>query len=371
MSLDIKWSSLSPSIGETIKTFLNNRLDGVELPSILRSIEVLAFELGSIPPEITIKDIADPFPEFYAEDTNQDINASDDESEPEEQEQGTAGATRTPSSGSATTSPQQRRRSLSQTIRSPAHERNITTDDLETASTSSGPPPYDAHLIHRPSLSVNGWEGMNLPYFQSAFATPSHGIVSASGLSTPRPRFMGGSNTFQPVESSIGELQNVRTETGLGGQRNVSSSNAANISGRKHWRISSAETTASREPKVSDDIQLEVHLQYSGNIVVQLKADLALNYPSPSFVTLPIEMTISELQIDTVAVLAYIESQLHVSLLEGPENPIRDLKIESRIGEQAKVSLNDVEKVEKFMLREVQDMLERELVFPSYYTFLV
>lgn len=352
------------------------------MPSVLRNIEVLSFDLGSIPPEITIKDITDPFPEFYEDDAANVLNTDDASSDEEDDVQTRADASPNTGAGSLSSSPEQRRHSIGlgrpprisshrNNINESTHERAITMDDLETASSSSGPPPYDAHLSHRPMNSANGWEGMNLPYFHSAFATPSNGIVSASGLSTPRPRFMGAINTLQPIGPMGGQARNISTSYGLAGQRTVSGANAANISGRRHLRISSAESLYKPDHKVTEDTQIEVHVQYQGDIVMHLKVDLALNYPSPSFVTLPIEMTLSELEIDAVAVLAYIDAKLHVSLLEGPESPMKNLKIESRIGEQAKVSLNDVEKIEKFMLKEVQDMVERELVFPSYYTFLI
>lgn len=380
MSLEIDWSSLGPSVSSKIQDFLNGILVEAELPNILRNIEVLSFDLGTTAPEITLRDITDPFPEFYEDEHTE---STEETSNQAEQDQRVAPNDASPvSQVSLSSSPEQRRRSIiglgrpsppseRSNLNNETHERPLILEDLETASNSSGPPPYDSHLSHRPMHSASGWEGMNLPYFHSAFAMPSNGIVSASGLSTPRPRFMGGINSFHAVGPMAPESRNVTTTNPLSGQRNVSSMNAAMISGRRHQRMSSADCSQKPDRGTTDDTQVEVHIQYLGDIVMHLKIDLALNYPSPSFVTLPLRMTLSELQVETVAVIAYIKSKLHISLLEGPDNPIKDFKIETQIGDQAKVSISDVGKVEKFMLKEIQNMVERELVFPSYYTLLI
>lgn len=368
MSLEIDWKALDPTIARSIKSFLNLRLKGAELPGFLRNVEILSFDLGSIPPEIVINDIADPFDEFYEDESERELeegnNADENGANNQQQDSGTG------LGGSRQTSPEQRRQSMSMGLtlreRRVSGSRHLTTEDLETASVSSGPPPYAEHHGHRPMNSASGWEGMNVPYFHSAFATPNSGIVSASGLSTPRPRFMGWSNTFQPAET-ITERDGVAS-----GRRASITESVGSEDG--HRRSSSAETLNTSLPErhaKPEDTQIEVQIKYAGDIVVKLKVDLALNYPSPFFVTLPIEMAISELYVDTIGVIAYIDGKVHVSLLEGLDNPIKEFKIKSQIGDQDKVSLTDVDKVEKFMLREIQAMVESELVFPSYYTILL
>lgn len=360
MSLEINWNSLRPTLGKTFKDFLNTRLEDAALPSMLRNIEILSFSLGTIPPEIQIQDITDPFPEFYEDDS--DCETDEDDTAVDHELVGTTGdGAQANSRSPMSTSPAQRRRSLgaeasSVPPRGHEHSRALELDDLETASTTSGPPPYESHQTHRPMHSASGWEGMSLPFFHSQFAASNTGIVSASGLSTPRPRFLGWSNPPQAFDQA----------------RSPESRRPSMSSVRQgHNRTSSGQSEPIDKKGSPADTQLEVQLSYCGNVVVQLKVDLALNYPSAFFVTLPIEMTISEFQIDTTAVIAYIDKKVHFSLLEESDNPIKAFKITSHIGDQDKVHLTDVEKVEKFMLKEVQNMVEKELVFPSYYTFML
>lgn len=389
MSLDINWSSLDRSIANTIKTILNDRFAEAELPSILRNIEILAFDIGSVPPEITLRDIADPFPEFYEDESECLEEEDDDDGEEDKDEIETEADEEAIQDESGTmplgTSPEQqrlrRRRSLSmdpvmmETNHPQHHQQRLhrlhedrgmmmMVDDLDTASQSSGPPPYDMHHTHRATHSASGWEGMNLPFFHSAFAAPNNRIVSASsGLSTPMLNTAGWSSTYQ-----LHQHQQPQPPLPISERARRTSRTSA---GRRDDSTTEGQSKQDARNKRPEDVQLEVHILYTGDIVVQLKVDLALNYPSPFFVTLPIDMTISELHIDTIAAVAYIDQKVHVSLLEGLDNPIKDFKIKSRIGEQEKVSLTDVEKVEKFMLKAVQDMVEKELVFPSYYTVVL
>ncbi|CCG84191.1 protein of unknown function [Taphrina deformans PYCC 5710] len=357
MSLEVNWKALDPALGSSLRTLLNARLTNAHLPGFLRNVDILSFNLGSVPPEIVIKDITDPFPEFYEDDSEAEMQ----DTSGVEEERGSAerDAGRQPSETGLGISPAQRRRSSGHEPTLSSSNIHNDEDDHETASVLSGPPPYAEHLSHRPMNSMSGWEGMNVPYFQSAFATPNQGIVSASGLSTPRPRFLGWANAFQPADTT-----SISSSNDHGCDRRMPS--------QTDRRTSMAGTRASiNTPGDPSDVQLEVQLRYTGDIVVKLKVDLALNYPSPFFVTLPVEMTISDLLVDTTAVAAYIDDKVHVSLLEGIQNPIQDFKIKSKIGEQDKVSLTDLEKVEKFMLKEIQSVVEKELVFPSYYTFLL
>jgi distribution and morphology protein 12 len=141
-----------------------------------------------------------------------------------------------------------------------------------------------------------------------------------------------------------------------------------------------------------------------------IAVDLALNYPSPFFVTLPLELTLTELHIETAAAIAYmaprseVESEeavrkVHFCLVEEEDeqdasttnrangykevddnakmNPLRGFHIESKIGnasceqEDAADAVKDVEKVEKLMLKLIRELLEKEICFPSYYTFIL
>ncbi|CCH41918.1 hypothetical protein BN7_1457 [Wickerhamomyces ciferrii] len=74
MSFDINWDKLNEdnTINESIRDFLNDQVQGLELPDYLMNIKVSKFSLGTIAPEITIRHIGDPFNDFYDEDSNGD-----------------------------------------------------------------------------------------------------------------------------------------------------------------------------------------------------------------------------------------------------------------------------------------------------------
>lgn len=69
MSIDINWEKLNEDniLNDSIRDFLNSQVQGLELPDYLMNIEVTSFSLGSIAPDITIRHIGDPFPDFYNE----------------------------------------------------------------------------------------------------------------------------------------------------------------------------------------------------------------------------------------------------------------------------------------------------------------
>ena len=125
----------------------------------------------------------------------------------------------------------------------------------------------------------------------------------------------------------------------------------------------------------------------------------------PSFVGIPLQLNITGLTFDGVAILAYIRKRMHFCFLS-PEDaqtltsevsdtdtasattpaktgPIKmpgniwgllqEIKVESEIGRKGdgKQSLKNVGKVEKFVLEQVRRIFEEEFVFPSFWTFLV
>lgn len=67
MSFDINWDRLvaDERIHDSIKTFLNDQLAVIALPSFIDKLLVTKFSLGNIPPEITIRHVGSPFEEFY------------------------------------------------------------------------------------------------------------------------------------------------------------------------------------------------------------------------------------------------------------------------------------------------------------------
>ena len=132
-----------------------------------------------------------------------------------------------------------------------------------------------------------------------------------------------------------------------------------------------------------------------------LTAEILLDYPMPSFVGIPLKLSITGITFDGVAILAYIKKRMHFCFLD-PEDAetlvgdhvtkeqtgsvtgkdkaslaadglIKEIHIESEIGRQesGKQVLKNVGKVEKFALEQIRRIFEEEFVFPSFWTFLV
>jgi len=159
-------------------------------------------------------------------------------------------------------------------------------------------------------------------------------------------------------------------------------------------------------------MQVVFHAKYSGDVRLALTADVFLDYPMPSFVGIPLKLTITGMTFDGVGILAYIKRKAHLCFLApedaealvGPEvelgspdehpserqtsqqskntavsvSPrigglIEDIRIESEMGEteSGKQVLKNVGKIEKFILEQVQRIFEDEFVYPSFWTFLV
>ncbi|PSR82045.1 hypothetical protein BD289DRAFT_438280 [Coniella lustricola] len=169
-----------------------------------------------------------------------------------------------------------------------------------------------------------------------------------------------------------------------------------------------------REPR-TEDIQAVFRIRYSGDVKLLLTADILLDYPMPSFVGIPLRLSITGLSFDGVGVVAYIRKRVHFCFLspedalaavgadeedEGEEQNgggggggaggggpghasssarnkmgglLQEIRVESEIGQRegGKQSLKNVGKVERFVLEQVRRIFEEEFVYPSFWTFLV
>jgi hypothetical protein len=127
-----------------------------------------------------------------------------------------------------------------------------------------------------------------------------------------------------------------------------------------------------------------------------MTASILLDYPMPSFVGIPLKLNVTGLSFDGVGVVAYLyeRKRMHFCFLadedaemamessqtlehEGKDKGkepgkgglLREVQIESENG--GKTVLKNVGKVERFVLEQVRRIFEEELVFPSYWSFLI
>jgi len=477
MSVDLNWETVTggpdgQELAHKIRDFIHTKFQSVRLPRFIKSVTVHDFEFGSIPPEIELKDITDPLPDFYEE--NSDVDDDDDSDD---------GAAR-PDDTSA----------LPDDLRAAA-ERSRRGDMPPGPVGGTGlfrfPPPlgfgsapgarFSSHVhdLSSPFLGVStpGIFGgaSNLHYFHSHFGsgrsgsqTPLAAVAGAQHLGSPWLEPGGGhghghghgssspSLHHQPFASrppaGAGSRQGSRRSAhsrnasqssisvadlnpgGLGAGVASASSSGALPTGlgihtlnEKHSVSTLAATSigASRPPTRDahrptpggddsndgadgqrrfreqrvDDMQAVFRIKYAGDIKLLLTADILLDYPMPSFVGIPLRLSITGLTFDGVGVLAHIRKRVHFCFLspedalaavggeenlssDGPADPdaggkigglLQEIRVESEIGQRegGKQSLKNVGKVERFVLEQVRRIFEEEFVYPSFWTFLV
>ena len=78
MSFDVCWEALDASLADSIRNFLNDHFSSsaLTLPEYVGDIVVNRFDFGSVPPDVSVSDMADPWVEFYLD---EDLEEQDDD----------------------------------------------------------------------------------------------------------------------------------------------------------------------------------------------------------------------------------------------------------------------------------------------------
>ena len=532
MSIDLNWETVTggpdgQELARKIRDFIHTKFQSVPLPRFIKSVTVHDFQFGTIPPEIELKDVTDPLPDFYEDHVDSDL-ASDSED-------GGDDAAETPPQ----VSDERRRRPaepeiLAGGLRNAAHLPPHLKFGFPggTGGGSSRNGDVGSPFLRVPTPGIPGGTS-NLHYFHSQFATglsgtqtplaavagahhlstanwleghghsasvpnlqqyaadfgdadrrarqrypePSHsrrqsqsstsagefrapgGLTPASAaslavpgspslrekhsVSTLAPTSAGTSRppTRDAASTRIGSTSATGDEAGRGkaqpatatGSSGSSSSSSSNSNGgeqaqqgsphQKQKQQQKPKRPRFREPRL-EDMQAVFRIRYAGDVKLLLSADILLDYPMPSFVGIPVRLSITGLTFDGVGVLAKIRKRVHFCFLS-PEDAVaavggdggnveddeaaregfrrrnsqqqqqqqqqqrgghgymsgstklggllQEIRVESEIGqrESGKQSLKNVGKVERFVLEQVRRIFEEEFVFPSFWTFLV
>ncbi|KAH6634180.1 hypothetical protein B0J18DRAFT_11063 [Chaetomium sp. MPI-SDFR-AT-0129] len=532
MSIDLNWETVTggpdgQELADGIRDFIHTKFQSVPLPRFIKSVTVLDFQFGAIPPDVELKDITDPLPDFYEDNVESDL-ASDDSDDEED------------AASSAPPTPGERRRRAEAEIfgnsaRSPSHlpphlmfggPSGPGAGNLRNGVTTPGIPGGTSNLHYFHSHLASGLSGTQTPL--AAVASAHHlntanwleGHGHGHSVSVPNLRGypnMGGVNheiSPQPVpvhnrnpsQSSVSiaefsvaggnlgppspanltvpllrEKHSVSTlaPTSAGTSRppardrvalmgsavgddddddNVASEpNATSARASRDQLLPKQQPQQQQQPhphhhhahhqhpsqpqqqqakeddnnprlreRRIDDMQAVFRIRYAGDVKLLLTADILLDYPMPSFVGIPVRLSITGLTFDGVGVLARIRKRLHFCFLSpedavaavgnddgeedeaGPGSPspsrgrpltrqqhhvpqggggragggpgntklgglLQEIRVESEIGqrESGKQSLKNVGKVERFVLEQVRRIFEEEFVYPSFWTFLV
>ncbi|TVY30000.1 Mitochondrial distribution and morphology protein [Lachnellula hyalina] len=413
MSIDLNWETLTSgpdgiALAEKIRDFIDGKFQTITLPRFIKSVNVHNFEFGSISPEIELKDLCDPLPEFYEETEDNHGNDGEDEDDEEgwsvkseqhetlRERRRLDRAERTNGTGQATQVPPYINTRLSG-VRS-----THTIGDLGSpflGVSTPGIPGGTSNLGYFHSHLTSGLSGAHTPLAAVAGAHLPNGWPDYSSLPLNRRGHhqtpSGSSLSPPPTADSNQQMLRERAS--------VSTLAPSTSTTRPQTREGLMEETVEeepispprrfREPRV-EDLQTVFRVRYAGDVRLSLTAEILLDYPMPSFVGIPVKLNITGVSFDGVAVLAHIRKRAHFCFLspedayaaigtdEDDQAPasgmkmgglLHEIKVESEIGqrENGKQVLKNVGKVEKFVLEQVRRIFEDEFVYPSFWTFLV
>lgn len=358
MSFDINWDKLRSDveISNSIKEFLHEQLQNLTLPSYISNLQVVDFSLGDIPPDITIRHIGDPFPDFY--------NAEDDDVLKEEEE--------FPFPNN------QQKGSETDEEEDEEYDDDNTQDKLSTIA-----------------------EGISMLDVSDEQYTSQHPTqISNSGTFCP-PTLNRSKESFQSVLYPYGMSGILGSANATGGGTGTETPthilNPNILSSRVIPKISSKSETKSQSKAGVNDIQFIVEINYKGDMHIDLLVTLLVNYPSPKFISLPIKLHVTDLVIHSIATIAYLNNSVYLSFLcdvnddfdglgSNASTPggnivdyyfhdqhnkeridiIKKIKIESEIGEVENNVLRNVGKVEKFLMEQLRGILRDEIAWPSW-----
>jgi len=390
MSIDIDWETITTGpegieLANSVRDFIHDKFQQVQLPRFIRSVHVHSFDFGKEAPVVDLKDISDPLPEFYEdEDDDSDVG----EAEVDEH---------------VHTEPEPLKR--------PPNAQPLANGLAKTAK----PNYIDTHL---PNLRAGfGHPDQISTPFLSRSNTNTPGIPGGTSnfsyFHLPLSAGLSGTQTPLAAVTPAWHDQHHHPPPSQKQQRHsyADPSSRPSTSGLSHALPTSPtfsppldQTVVEKTENRSQDLQITLHISYTGSLSLSLTAEILLDYPMPSFVGIPLKLQITGLSFDGVGLLAYLKqpdkTKVHFCFLgaedaramvgdvsggadgEGVDGPggerklgglLREIRVESEIGRQegGKQVLKNVGKVEKFVLEQVRRIFEDEFVWPSFWTFLV
>ncbi|KAI9932088.1 hypothetical protein ASPWEDRAFT_171786 [Aspergillus wentii DTO 134E9] len=423
MSIDVNWGTATSgpdgeALAERIRSFIHDKFQQVALPRFIRSVQVHSFDFGTIPPDLEIKDFCEPFADFYEEDEDDEASdlSEDLVSEPDSQWARTnSGLSESPFRDDLPMNhplrdPFEHDYRLSP-LRSPRPlGEHLNPHFLPRAGTPGIPGGTSTLGYHL--MSLGGLSGTQTPLAAVAGGTPFASGWSDSGIGP-------GSQSRQYAAA---QQQHQRAEPDIDTSNSASRPSTANTHpsqdgdaavGNDHGSHQGQDEPLDPSPehpfhlpcmreRKPEDFQVLCHAKYAGDIRLSLTAEILLDYPMPSFVGLPLMLNVTGLTFDGVAVIAYIRKRVHFCFLSAEDADaligsdqqeggggasggdasasqkrqgglLQEIRVESEIGrkEDGKQVLKNVGKVERFVLAQVRRIFEEELVYPSFWTFLV
>ena len=384
MSIDLEWHKLDSSLAKTLVDILNKQLTNTPRPSFIGPVEITGLDFGTNVPDIELVDLRDIHRDFLEDDS--DVGSVQDnvkvtESAEEEDKDGFEWVSRRAA-----------RRGLAEDTlayhhlpphvrygRGPAVDLFASTPVLYPGSQrdmwSAGVMPMPMHMnMSMPSL---GDLRRAVPPRPSSAVFPSDPFISS-------PR----TGSLHESASSVAVCHPTTT---------------------RHASPDPDPDPAPDQQQAQPDLQLHLHLNWHSNLRLTLTTSLLINYPSLSFMSLPIKLSVTGLVFNGEVAVAYEGSRgrVHICILdeldpygpacrrersqsstpsdidddtggrrEGKPLPVGQrllpsILIESEIGQADKHVLKNVTRVERFIQDVIRKTVEEELVFPNFHTLII
>ncbi|KAJ1505643.1 Mitochondrial distribution and morphology protein 12 [Coelomomyces lativittatus] len=123
------------------------------------------------------------------------------------------------------------------------------------------------------------------------------------------------------------------------------------------------------------DIQAQIHCYYKGPLTIDLHFTFQAEIHQ-GHIALPMHLHIDSIHIDTLLTVAWIHPNrlawcfLDAEDEQGPLSLIKDIHIQTSLGDPQLPMLHNVSKVEEFIKTELQKFLSMECTWPKYHSIL-
>ncbi|KAJ3108006.1 Mitochondrial distribution and morphology protein 12 [Phlyctochytrium planicorne] len=124
--------------------------------------------------------------------------------------------------------------------------------------------------------------------------------------------------------------------------------------------------------KRETDMQVEITVDYKGNMRMSVSTELIVNQPTPAFMVLPLSLTLTGFSFKepaATAMISYLGDRINFCFKEPADNEriFKEIAIDSEVGDRDRQVLKNVSKIEKFVVEQVRELVSRHLVYPNYH----
>lgn len=372
MSIDLDWGQLDEELCSRALAGINEALKTCKKPNFLGDIRATSFSLGKVSPQLEIVEIRDVFEEFlHVEHEDEEDHVDDYDDDDMDDEDGNFGQRDDVYTASGTKN---------------AGPLSPTNSYSGFSSSTYGGRPLSTPGLYTPTAGL--WMHRNSNASSATASTSASAHNPSTGY--PFPRFgsahIHSEGHAHPLRSHGDEEDGSGSYTGSMyteglknaiHHRNTLVNDPIHPHPRQHPRPprtaesqSAVPQNGASSPTSGISLQLHFRVKYLGNMSISLSTTLKVNYPSPSFMSLPLNLRITGLAFEGLLVVAYEgdKKRLHVSVLDESDpdrtkivkgaNLLKHAFVESEVGQADKLVLKDVAKVEQFVLEMARKALQ-------------